>query len=311
MWAREADLWSGSAAMHGLLRRAVQMQTAKGGTSSLSPAPPRCGPAGRALGGHLVRAGANRLTGGAAEVVNDRFLRSVELLRDEVDDFAAHPFSIPAIGTLSSVDLDAPVTMLAGENGSGKSTLVEGIAVAAGFNAEGGTVNLRFGTTDEASHSGLSEALRLVRGTGRPKTGFFLRAESFFNVASALDRLGGQTLESYGGRSLHERSHGESFLALVNNRFGPRGLYILDEPEAALSVTGNLALLRRMQTLVGEGSQFIVATHSPILLGFPEAAIYLLDSEGLQPTAYEDTPQFQLTRNFLEDRERFFHHLFD
>ncbi len=239
------------------------------------------------------------------------FLRSVSLLREEVPDFGAYPFSIPAIRTLDTLELDPGVTFLVGPNGSGKSTLVEAIAVAAGFNPEGGSQNFDFST--RASHSVLHEHIRLTRGVRRPRGGYFLRAESFFNVASAIDRLEEEEaglLAAYGGRSLHEQSHGESFLALVTNRFGPDGLYILDEPEAALSVPGNLALLKEMHDLVEQRAQFIVATHSPILMGYPGALIYALDEEGFQQTAWEDTEHYQLTRSFLDDRERFFRHLF-
>lgn len=223
------------------------------------------------------------------------------------------PFSLPAIRALAEIDLHLHpgVTFLVGENGSGKSTLIEAIAVAAGFNPEGGTTGMRF--TTRGSHSGLHEALRLVRGTRRPSNGFFLRAESFFNVATLVDQLAEEDerfIQHYGGISLHERSHGESFLALANNRFSGNGLYVLDEPEAALSVTGNLALLHRMADLVADGSQFIVATHSPILMGFPEATIYQLGDQGFEPVPYEQTEHYLLTRSFLESPERFLRHLF-
>jgi len=240
------------------------------------------------------------------------FLRSITLLRDEVADFDRYPFSIPAIRTLDTLELDTEVTFVVGENGTGKSTLVEALAVAAGFNAEGGSANFDFET--RGSHSELHERIRLTRGLDRPRTGFFLRAESFFNVASTVDRLaredGPSLLDAYGGRSLHEQSHGESFLALVNHRFGPRGLYVLDEPEAALSIPGNLALLRRMRQLTHEGSQFVVATHSPILMGYPGGRIYQLSGDGFERVPYEETDHYQLMRSFLEDRERFFRHLF-
>ena len=242
------------------------------------------------------------------------FLRSVVLRRDEVQDFDVYPYSIPAVRTLDTLELDPGVSFLVGENGSGKSTLIEAIAVAAGFNPEGGSTNFNFETA--RAHSALHESIRLVRNADRPRTGFFLRAESFFNVATTVDRLsaepgpGGPLVAAYGGRSLHEQSHGESFLALVNNRFGPRGLYILDEPEAALSIPGNLALLRRMHELTRDGSQFLVATHSPILMGYPGGRIYQLSADGFETVAYEDTEHYQLTRSFLEDRERFFRHLF-
>jgi predicted ATPase len=244
----------------------------------------------------------------------DPFVRSVVLKRDEVESFDVYPFSIPAIRHLTELGLGYQVTLLAGENGSGKSTLVEGIALALGFNAEGGSRNMSVATRD--SHSSLHECLRVVRGARRERNGFFLRAESFFNVATHIEELdsepagGRPIMDAYGGTSLHEQSHGESFLSLVTNRFGPNGLYILDEPEAALSLRGNLALMRRMHDLVGEGSQFIVATHSPILLGYPGACIYVLTGDGIAETQYEDTEQYELTRSFLDDRQRFLHYLF-
>jgi predicted ATPase len=234
------------------------------------------------------------------------FVRSVVLKRDEVPDFGSYPFSIPAVRELEQLELHPEVTLLAGENGSGKSTLAEAIAVAAGFNAEGGSQNMRVST--RASHSQLHKHLRLVRGTRRPRTGYFLRAESFFNVATNIEELdegpgGPPLIDSYGGVSLHEQSHGESFLSLILNRFGPNGLYVLDEPEAALSLRGNLALMRRMHDLVAEGSQFVVSTHSPILLGYPQARIYVLSEDGIEESRYEDTEQYELTRSFLDDRD--------
>src|SRR6266542_5253174 len=238
----------------------------------------------------------------------DALIRSVVLKRDRVDP-EAYPFSIPAIRQLDELELDPHVTLFAGDNGSGKSTLVEAIAVAAGFNAEGGSRSVTVAT--RASHSVLHRHLRLLRGTHRPRTGYFLRAESFFNVATYIEELRDPEISAaYGGVPLHERSHGESFIALVTHRFGPNGLYILDEPEAALSLRGNLALMRRIHDLVAEGSQFIVSTHSPILLGYPDAKIYVLSESGMVETKYEETEVVDLTRSFLEDREQFLHHLF-
>jgi len=244
----------------------------------------------------------------------DPFVRTVVLKREEVESFDAYPFSIPAIRQLSELDPGSEVTLLAGENGSGKSTLIEAVAVALGFNAEGGSRNMSVST--RASHSSLHECLRVVRGTRSARSGYFLRAESFFNVATHIEQLdegpgpGPPIIDAYGGVSLHEQSHGESFLSLILNRFGPNGLYILDEPEAALSLQGNLALMRRMHDLVGDGSQFIVATHSPILLGYPDARIYVLSDQGIAEARYEDTEQYELTRSFLHDRDRFLHYLF-
>jgi predicted ATPase len=159
------------------------------------------------------------------------------------------------------------------------------------------------------SHSALHEAVTLVRGARRPRTGFFLRAESFFNVATAVDGFAGPERAAYGERSLHEQSHGESFLALVVNRFDPNGFYVLDEPEAALSVRGCLALIARMHDLVEQGSQFVVATHSPILLGFPGATIYRLDDDGVEAVPYDETDAVRLTREFLAAPDRFLRHL--
>ena len=242
--------------------------------------------------------------------VDDLFVRSLVLKRDEIESFEAYPFSIPAIRQLSELKLGSRVTLFAGENGSGKSTLVEAIAVAAGFNPEGGSRNVTVST--RPSHSVLHKHLRLVRGTRRPRTGFFLRAESFFNVATYIEQLKDPEISAaYGGIPLHQRSHGESFIALVTNRFGPNGLYVLDEPEAALSLRGNLALMRRMHDLVAQGSQFIISTHSPILLGFPGAIIYVLSEDGMVETRYDETEVVELTRAFLGDRDEFLHHLFE
>ncbi len=217
------------------------------------------------------------------------------------------PWTIPALATLEDLPLAPGVTFLVGENGSGKSTLVEGIAVAAGFAPEGGSLN--FGARTREESPPLAEALLLVRGARRPRDGFFLRAETFFNVMTAIDGYGAQ--ESYGGVSLHERSHGEAFLDLAVHRFRDGGLFVLDEPEAALSPQGLFSLLQRIHDLVTAGSQFVIATHSPILLGYPGALIYELGDDGLVETAYEDTDHFQLTRAFLEAPERFLRRLFD
>jgi predicted ATPase len=243
--------------------------------------------------------------------LDEHFLRSVVLRRERIESFDRYPFAIPSIRNLEELDLSSGVTIFVGENGSGKSTLVEALAVAAGFNPEGGSRNFSFGT--RASHSELHEHLQLVKGVRSPRDGFFLRAESLFNVASEIEALEevtpGLIASSYGGKSLHEQSHGESFLSLVVHRFRGDGLYILDEPEAALSVRGCLALIRRMHDLVADGSQFVLATHSPILAGFPGARIYRVAEDGIDPVEYEETDLYDLTRAFLDDRARFLHHL--
>jgi predicted ATPase len=216
-------------------------------------------------------------------------------------DPARYPFNLPVLRGLDELTLHPKVTFLVGENGSGKSTLVEALAVAWGFNAEGGTKNFDFAT--RASHSELHRFVRPVRGVKRPKDGFFLRAESFFNVGTAIDGLG--VTHAYGGVSMHEQSHGESFFALLDNRFDGHGLYILDEPEAALSPSRQLSFLARMHELIGQASQFIIATHSPIILAYPDALIYQASPRGLERIDYEDTDHFQVTRSFLNRREAF------
>lgn len=188
-----------------------------------------------------------------------------------------------------------------GENGTGKSTLLESIAVAFGFNPEGGSKNFHFAT--EETHSPLFEYIKLLRGIARPRTGFFPRAETFYNVATYLDREVPDVLDSYGGKSLHRQSHGESFMSLVLHRFGGAGLYILDEPEAALSPMRQMAFLAAMRDLVKADSQFIVATHSPIILAHPDSWIYVLSEEGIRLTPYEETEHFRVSRVFLLRRE--------
>jgi predicted ATPase len=228
------------------------------------------------------------------------YLLDVKLRRDRTPSFDTYPFSLPAVKELGTLKLHPKVTFIVGENGSGKSTLLEAIATAWGFNPEGGTKNFKFGTRQ--SHSELHEALTLVKGIKRAKDGFFLRAESFFNVATEIENLG--VGDSYGRKSLHEQSHGEAFFAVMTKRFGGNGLYILDEPEAALSPSRQLAMLVRMHELVGMNSQFIIATHSPILMAYPDADIYQIDESGLVRTDYEETEHFVVTKAFLGNRER-------
>jgi len=209
------------------------------------------------------------------------------------------PFDMPALRGVDSIAFERPVTFLIGENGSGKSTLLESIAAAAGFNIEGGSKNFQFETARRETES--PRLVKLMRSPRRPSDGYFLRAESFFNVATEIDRLG--VTRGYGGVSLHEQSHGEAFMALLLNRFLGDGLYILDEPEAALSPTRQLSMLARLHELVAGGSQFIIATHSPIVMAYPEAAILLLDDRGLRAVKYEETEHFTVMRDFLNHRE--------
>ncbi len=202
--------------------------------------------------------------------------------------------------------VDAPVTLLAGDNGSGKSTIVEAVAEAIGFAAQGGELE-RSGELPAVPRAVLDGALEPILGTRKPRNGYFLRAESFFNIASFVDSGGtfAPDLSLYGEVPLHEQSHGQSFLALAANRFAGQSLYILDEPEAALSVSGALALLAIMVRAAGAGAQFVVATHSPILLACPDARIYELDDRGVSPCEYDDVEAVRLTRGFLDAPERF------
>lgn len=222
---------------------------------------------------------------------------------------------IPAVRHLleqGPLALTKPVTFLVGENGAGKSTLLEAIAAAYGFNPEGGTKNFRFSTTQ--SHSELWKCLTLTK-RGWASDGFFLRAESFFNAATYIDQADGEPsfapplIDSYGGKSLHQQSHGESFLSLVQNRFGGHGVYLLDEPEAALSPMRQMTLLAEMDELVKDSSQFIISTHSPILMAFPGAEILQLDSRGITSVPYQETEHYQITRRFLENPERMLRYL--
>lgn len=235
-------------------------------------------------------------------------------------DHSSYLNALPVVKQLArmgELSFTHPVTFLIGENGTGKSTLLEAIAVASGFNAEGGTRNFTFSTT--STHSELYRHLTISK-RAHPKDGFFLRAESFYNVASNIDQmdkakdeptLGRDVIKSYGGVSLHKQSHGESFLSLVQNRFGGNGLYLLDEPEAALSPTKLLTLLVEIDRLIKKNSQFIIATHSPILMAFPGAEVYELTEDGITSVDYRQTEHYQLTRRFLENPERMLHYLFD
>lgn len=241
------------------------------------------------------------------------FIKAITLLPERVTNFKKYPFSIPAVSKIETLEFHPKVTFFVGENGSGKSTLIEAIAVLAGFNAEGGSKNFNFKT--RSSESSLHDAFQVKRGVKRETDGFFLRAESLYNVATEIEKLdeqgGPSLLASYGGKSLHVQSHGESFLALVTNRFRGNGFYVMDEPESALSPMRQLALLRSIHLLVQEQrSQFVIATHSPILMAYPDARIYCLSAKGIAPITYEETEHYQVTRDFLLNRETFMHHLF-
>ncbi len=226
---------------------------------------------------------------------------NVSLNRDEIPNWDKYPFSIPAIQGMEKLELHPKVTFLVGENGSGKSTLIEGIAVKAGFNPEGGSRDFNFST--RASHSELYKFLELSRPTRKINDWYFLRAESFYNVSTEIENL---RVSGYGPKSLHEQSHGEAFLALAMNRFKGRGFYIMDEPESALSPARQIALLYMIHKLVHEmESQIIISTHSPILLAYPESRIYQLSDAGIHESSYEETEHFRITHDFLQNRETY------
>jgi predicted ATPase len=220
-------------------------------------------------------------------------------------DSTRHPFDIPALRDGIDLSFTKKVTFFVGENGSGKSTLLEAIATCCGFGLTGGNRDHNFQVDD--SRTELGKALRLA-WQPRVTEGFFMRAESFFNFATHLDEV--STLRAYGGVSLHRQSHGESFMALFANRF-EQGIYILDEPEAALSPQRQLSFLKIIYDLEHPGhAQFLISTHSPILLAYPGAALLALDSSGIHDVRYEETDHYLITREFLDSPERFFKHLF-
>jgi predicted ATPase len=234
--------------------------------------------------------------------------------------FDQHPFSLPIIKHLGTISFPAQVTFLIGENGTGKSTILEAIACKAGFGAEGGSININFKTSEEKTYTAAQQLAECMRLSWRfkPRNGFFFRAESFFNIANYIDyiaREGGEgearTYAPYGGKSLHAQSHGESFLAFFSHRLGSGGFFIFDEPEAALSPQRQLSLLAILHEMCkNPEAQFIIATHSPLLLAFPGATIYSCDSATLTRINYHETAHYQLTKNFLENPEHYFKHLF-
>lgn len=243
------------------------------------------------------------------------YLRSMTLLREEVPSFQRYPFELPAVVSLDQLDFHPKVTYIVGENGMGKSTLLEAVAVALGFNPEGGTLNFTFST--EATHSELYRYLRPIRGPQKPRDGFFFRAESYYNLATEIDALdreqsfGPPIIDSYGGTSLHRMSHGESFFATFMNRFGGNGLYIMDEPEAALSPFRQMAMLARIHELVGKQSQFIISTHSPILMAYPDSIIYQLTPEGIRRVELEETDHFVIMKEFMNHRDKMLRELLE
>lgn len=239
------------------------------------------------------------------------FLRKLELLRNEEINEKQYPFVIPSIRSLEELHFHQPVTFFVGENGSGKSTLLEGIADKCGFHTAGGGRNNVYDV--DAVQADLSNYIRL---SWLPKVtnGFFLRAEAFHHFATYVDELykeGNEILQYYGGNSLHHQSHGEAFLSLFLHRFHEKAIYLLDEPEAALSPMKQLALLKIINDLTKKGNvQFIIATHSPILLGYLDATLYYFGDGGIKEIAYEETEHYQITNYFLQYREKMLQELF-
>lgn len=233
------------------------------------------------------------------------YLKKVTLLREKIPSFSQYPFSIPAIKNLDELHFTQHVTFFIGENGTGKSTLLEAIADKCEFNTAGGSRHNMYEVY--ASESDLGDYIRL---SWMPKVtnGFFLRSESFYQFASHIDDVGSDDVgfQYYGGRSLHEQSHGESFLSLFLYRFkNDKAIYLLDEPEAALSPQRQLTFLKILHDLSHKGRcQFIIATHSPILLGYPDATIYSFDEGIIKQVAYEDTLHYSITKYFLNHREK-------
>lgn len=230
--------------------------------------------------------------------MNRLFIRSLSVDWKNIPE-GSYLRSIPALSETPRLDFSSPVTFFSGENGSGKSTLLEAIAVAWGFNPEGGSRNYSFST--RSSHSELWKSLRLAKGARQARGGYFLRAESFYNVATQEELYADPAHPS---RRYHEKSHGESFLALAQNQLAPNGLYLFDEPEAALSPQRQLCLMKELLDCAKTGSQFIIATHSPVLLGMPGAEILNFDSKGIAPCRCEETPSYQITELFINHRER-------
>lgn len=243
------------------------------------------------------------------EIYYNAFIREVVINKEKIFNHTKYPFCLPIIKSLNNLKFHPKVTFIVGENGSGKSTLLEAIAVAYGFNPEGGTKNFNFSTRD--SHSNLFEYITLIKGIKVPKNGFFLRAESMYNLATNIEELdgvdgaGGRIIDSYGGTYLHDQSHGESFFSIMMNRFGGRGLYILDEPEAALSPSRQMSMITRINELVNQNCQFIICTHSPILMSYPNSIIYEIKDNVIKEVKLEETDHFQITKAFLNNKEKF------
>ncbi len=232
--------------------------------------------------------------------MNHLFIQKISIDWEKISP-SSYLREIAALQGLEELAFLKPVTFFVGENGTGKSTLLEALAVAYGFNAEGGTKNYSFSTYD--SHSELCQALRIGKGYRKARWGYFLRAESFYNVATKEEEYASEPFGRVLPEELHQKSHGESFLAVAQKHFRPDGLYILDEPEAALSVQRQLTLLLEIYRLAERGAQFLIASHSPILLGFPDGEILSFDERRIRAVDYEETESYQVTELFINNRE--------
>lgn len=239
-------------------------------------------------------------------ITNRPYLSEISLKKELITNFDEYPFTIPSIKLLDRVEFHSDVTFIIGENGSGKSTIIEAIALSMGLGQEGGSKHARFSNHDNTS--GLFNYLKTSKSYSLPEDYYFLRAESFYNLATYMERT--DNLQGT-GQSLHECSHGESFMKIVTERLGGNGLYIFDEPEAALSPMRQLTLLTAIDEHVKNNSQFIIATHSPILLAYPKAIIYQLDEKGIRKIDYEDTEHYQITKGFLNNYKNMTEILFE
>lgn len=244
-------------------------------------------------------------------------LDKVKISFDATTNFTQYPFVLPIIKQLKEITFPTQVTFFIGENGSGKSTILEAIAQKAGFGPEGGSKHILFKTAEEETYAGCQQLADHLTLSWRqkPRNGYFFRAESFYNVANYIDEIAQEgalaAYAPYGGKSLHKQSHGESFLSFFQHRLGQDGFFIFDEPEAALSPQRQLTLLAIMHELCkSPKSQFIIATHSPLILAYPNATIYSCDADILTSIAYTDTEHYKITKQFLDNPERYLHHLF-
>lgn len=240
------------------------------------------------------------------------YLLSLRLKQEQLPN--GYPFNIPCLRSFEKLDFHPNVTFFTGENGVGKSTLIEAIAIYLGFNAEGGSKNFNFRSAE--THSDLHNFLTISKSFRKPRDGYFLRGESFYNVASEIDKLDEEAsfspkiIDSYGGISLHDQSHGESFWSLFMNRFSGNGVYILDEPESALSATKQIAMLSKINNLADKNAQFIIATHSPILLSYPNAWIYEMSENKIAKVKYEESEVYRVYKAFLDHPQRILDNLF-